>query len=183
VARLNSNQMDVSIGRRLKLRRLERSLSQARLGEFLGVSFQQIQKYEKGVNSISASRLHAIAGALDIDIGYFFERGALAYWDKRSVQATVLEKVGPDIADFVVSQEGIALNLAFRRLGNDKVRGRILAMIEALGSAFARRLEGEAGHRVGTVGENEAEGQAAGQDRAAGQNGAIRDDDAGDSLA
>jgi transcriptional regulator with XRE-family HTH domain len=65
--------VDMWIGRRVRSRRLELGLSQERLAELLGVTFQQVQKYEKGVNRIAASRLFDISAALDASIDYFFE--------------------------------------------------------------------------------------------------------------
>ncbi len=61
------------MGRRIGLRRVEIGLSQSELGEKLGVSFQQVQKYEKGVNRVGASRLQLIAEALGVDVTFFYE--------------------------------------------------------------------------------------------------------------
>lgn len=66
------NAIDRHIGKRLRERRLEIGMSQERLAELLGVTFQQVQKYEKGVNRIAASRLFDISRALDVEIAYFF---------------------------------------------------------------------------------------------------------------
>jgi len=68
-----ANRIDFHVGMRLRARRLEIGMSQERLAQRLGVAFQQVQKYESGRNRISASRLHQIACALDVPIGYFFE--------------------------------------------------------------------------------------------------------------
>lgn len=68
-----ANDVDAHLGRRVRQRRLELNMSQERLAELLGVTFQQIQKYEKGFNRIAASRLYAMTRALDVDITYFFE--------------------------------------------------------------------------------------------------------------
>jgi transcriptional regulator with XRE-family HTH domain len=70
--------MDRLIGKRVRERRLEIGMSQEGLATLLGVTFQQVQKYEKGVNRVAASRLYDIAKALDVEIGYFFERGPTA---------------------------------------------------------------------------------------------------------
>ena len=64
---------DIEMGRRISLRRVEIGLSQSELGEKLGVSFQQVQKYEKGVNRVGASRLQLIAEALGVDVTFFYE--------------------------------------------------------------------------------------------------------------
>lgn len=68
-----TNAVDTHIGRRLRHRRLEIGMSQEQLAESLGVTFQQIQKYEKGVNRVAASRLYDITKALEVEITYFFE--------------------------------------------------------------------------------------------------------------
>ena len=66
------NETDVLVGTRVRIRRVELGLSQTQLANALGVTFQQVQKYEKGTNRIGASRLHAIAGVLRVPVSYFF---------------------------------------------------------------------------------------------------------------
>lgn len=68
-----TNAIDRHVGERLRLRRLELGISQQDLGEHLRITFQQVQKYEKGTNRIAASRLFEIAYALDVPVGYFYE--------------------------------------------------------------------------------------------------------------
>ncbi|GAN78876.1 helix-turn-helix domain-containing protein [Acidocella aminolytica] len=70
-----ANLIDEQIGQRFRLRRTAVGLTQADLAKLLGVTFQQIQKYERGINRISASRLYEAAKHLDISISYFFESG------------------------------------------------------------------------------------------------------------
>src|ERR1700723_365670 len=69
---------DIELGKRIRLRRVEQKISQAELGEQLGVSFQQVQKYEKGINRVGAARLQQIATALDVPVTFFYDgtRGA-----------------------------------------------------------------------------------------------------------
>jgi transcriptional regulator with XRE-family HTH domain len=64
---------DEELGKRIRLRRIEQKISQSELGDKLGVSFQQVQKYEKGVNRVGAHRLTQIASALDVPVTYFYE--------------------------------------------------------------------------------------------------------------
>src|SRR5205814_10439088 len=64
---------DIELGKRIRLRRVEQKISQAELGEKLGVSFQQVQKYEKGVNRVGAARLQQIAYALDVPVTFFYD--------------------------------------------------------------------------------------------------------------
>jgi transcriptional regulator with XRE-family HTH domain len=68
-----ANGVDRHIGEKVRQRRLEIGMSQEKLAELLGVTFQQVQKYEKGVNRIAASRLYDMTKALDVSVGYFFE--------------------------------------------------------------------------------------------------------------
>jgi transcriptional regulator with XRE-family HTH domain len=64
--------LDVQIGKRIRIRRMQLGMSQTDLAERIGVAFQQVQKYENGTNRVSASRLPNIAGALDVHVGYFY---------------------------------------------------------------------------------------------------------------
>ena len=64
---------DIEMGKRIRLRRVEQRISQAELGQKLGVSFQQVQKYEKGVNRVGAARLQQIATALDVPVTFFYD--------------------------------------------------------------------------------------------------------------
>lgn len=68
-----ADKVDLHVGKRTRKRRLEIGMSQERLAEILGITFQQVQKYEKGVNRIAASRLWYLANALDVPVGYFFK--------------------------------------------------------------------------------------------------------------
>jgi transcriptional regulator with XRE-family HTH domain len=75
------NSIDVLVGKRIRLRRLELSISQSQLAEEVGLTFQQIQKYEKGTNRVSGSRLVQIASALEVKLAYFFGQDA---WEMNS---------------------------------------------------------------------------------------------------
>ena len=93
------NVIDFQVGARLRTRRKQLGMTQSHLGEALGITFQQIQKYERGANRVSASTLYEIATILEVDIGYFFEgakplkRGASA--DEDPIRAFVLSREGP----------------------------------------------------------------------------------------
>jgi transcriptional regulator with XRE-family HTH domain len=87
-----ANQIDVHVGRRVRLRRTLKGISQEKLGERLGLTFQQIQKYERGVNRIGASRLFEISRILDVPIGYFFEEMPT------EIAASVMGVEGNDVA-------------------------------------------------------------------------------------
>jgi transcriptional regulator with XRE-family HTH domain len=99
-------------------------MSQERLGELLGLTFQQIQKYEKGSNRIGASRLFDIAKVLDVSIQYFFEgyEGA----------ASVLNAESCTITNILQSKDGVDLSRAFARITQSSERRAIVALVEAL---------------------------------------------------
>ena len=137
------NPIDVHVGTRVKERRTQLGLSQEKLGEALGVTFQQVQKYEKGTNRISASRMQTMAETLHVPIGHFFEgapvegegfavapgpRGALA----DSISQAPLAGGG---ADAIMSSEGTRLNRAFVRIGDPEVRRRLVDLVCAVADA------------------------------------------------
>lgn len=120
------NQIDVLVGSRLRLRRLTLGFSQGKLADGLGITFQQVQKYEKGTNRIGASRLMAISEILQVRPEYFFQDD-----EGRLPQAAV--NIEPDeIASFIRSSEGIALNRAFVQVMDPAVRKKIVALAKAL---------------------------------------------------
>jgi transcriptional regulator with XRE-family HTH domain len=102
-------------------------MSQEKLGEQLGITFQQIQKYEKGTNRIGASRLQNIASVLSVPVGFFFDgapgQGSAGAADSKS---------GSYVVDFLSSSEGLQLNRAFVRISDSKVRRRIVDLVRAL---------------------------------------------------
>jgi len=104
-------------------------ISQERLGESLGITFQQIQKYEKGTNRVGASRLQAIASILNAPVSFFFE-GAPS--EEREAVAGLSEEGTAYVADFLNSSEGIQLNRAFVKITDPKVRRRVLDLVKAL---------------------------------------------------
>lgn len=121
------NPIDVHVGGRIRLRRNMLGMSQERLGEQLGITFQQVQKYEKGTNRVGASRLQAISSILEVPAAYFFENAPGA-------AATGLEEEHQPnyVVDFLSSSEGLKLNRAFVRISDPKVRGRIIDLVRAL---------------------------------------------------
>lgn len=125
------NTIDIHVGSRVRLRRMMIGMSQEKLGEKLGLTFQQVQKYEKGTNRIGASRLHHMAEILGVPVQFFFE-------DMPGRQAGAAEhgfaepETTPYVLDFVSSAEGLQLNRAFTRIGNPVVRRRLLELIKSL---------------------------------------------------
>ncbi|WP_418160869.1 helix-turn-helix domain-containing protein [Benzoatithermus flavus] len=122
-------------------------LSQERLGELLGVSYQQIQKYERGVNRIGSSRLHALSRILEVPVAYFFEDGMPAA-SIPSLPAGLEEGAAAFLFDAALAQSADAvaaegremqeLVRAFRRIGDPQVRRRLLELARALAAAFDR---------------------------------------------
>jgi transcriptional regulator with XRE-family HTH domain len=125
----SSNMIDAYVGARLRMRRVMLGMSQSTLGKHLGVTFQQIQKYEKGANRISASRLQQTARVLEVSPSYFFE-GAPA----QQTNATGLAEDSQQsfVVDFLATAEGVHLNRAFLRIADPKVRRRIVDLVVSL---------------------------------------------------
>jgi len=117
--------IDVIVGKRIRLRRLQLSLSQTDLGQKLGVAFQQVQKYEKGTNRVSCSRLYDISKILDVPVTYFFSSSGDAG----------LEVVVTEQFDVPELKDGFRLMSAFRQIQNNAVRKNIIALVETVATA------------------------------------------------
>src|SRR3954451_16270686 len=123
-----ANAIDKHVGSRLRMRRLMLGMSQEKLGEAFGLTFQQVQKYEKGMNRISASRLQQAAQILDVSVPFFFE-GAPGGHE--------LSKTAPSPAyvnEFVSSEDGLRLIEAFMRITRPAVRHRIVSLVREIGA-------------------------------------------------
>jgi transcriptional regulator with XRE-family HTH domain len=127
----SSNIVDVYVGARLRMRRTMLGMSQSKLGALLGVTFQQIQKYEKGANRISASRLQHTARVLEVAPGYFFEGAPAQSAEPGFAEASQQSYV----VDFLASTEGLQLNRAFLRVRDPRVRRRIVDLVISLAAA------------------------------------------------
>lgn len=122
--------IDRRIGQRLKSRRLELGISQERLADLLGVTFQQIQKYEKGVNRVAASRLFDIAAALDVPIAHFFEGlSRNAEGDAHGVAEGGREDL---LYDTLATPDGLELLTLYGSIRNTRVRRRIIELVRVL---------------------------------------------------
>jgi transcriptional regulator with XRE-family HTH domain len=113
------------------MRRMMVGMSQEKLGEALGLTFQQVQKYEKGTNRISASRLQQISETLNIPLAYFFKGAPVAEGALNGGFAESAPEEGY-ASDFVMTAEGLSLNRAFARITDAKVRKRIVDLIVTL---------------------------------------------------
>ncbi|APG88177.1 helix-turn-helix domain-containing protein [Sinorhizobium americanum] len=122
--------IDIHVGNRIRLRRLALDWSQTKLGEALDVSFQQVQKYEKGLNRVGASRLQRAAEVLSVPVSYFFEGGPESTNAAEHNGAAVTSS--DEMLQFLATEEGVALNRAFARLNDPQVRRKIVALVKAL---------------------------------------------------
>jgi transcriptional regulator with XRE-family HTH domain len=125
------NPIDKYVGSRVRMRRLMLNMSQGKLGDALGLTFQQVQKYEKGTNRIGASRLHKISDILQVPVSFFFD-GAPA--TPRNSSGKALAVSPAYISDFLASADGISLTKAFVSIGDRKLRRRIVELVEQIAS-------------------------------------------------
>jgi transcriptional regulator with XRE-family HTH domain len=123
------NPTDKYVGSRVRMRRLMLGMSQDKLADALGLTFQQVQKYEKGTNRISASRLQAISQTLDTPVHFFFEGGPQSakggHGSGESCSPTY-------VTDFLATSDGLTLVAAFVRIKDASLRRSIVRMVEAI---------------------------------------------------
>jgi transcriptional regulator with XRE-family HTH domain len=127
------NPVDTHVGSRVRLRRMLLGMSQERLGESMGLTFQQVQKYEKGVNRIGASRLFQISKILDVPVQFFFEEAP--HTDGGAARGMAEPESETFILEFLNSREGLELNRAFVKIGDSKVRKSVVDLVRALGAS------------------------------------------------
>lgn len=125
------NPIDIHVGSRIRLRRNMLGMSQEKLGESLGITFQQIQKYEKGTNRVGASRLQAIAAVLQVPVSFFFEDAP----GPDAANGLSEDSSTSYVVDFLNSSEGLQLNRAFVQITDQKVRRKVIDLVRALGNA------------------------------------------------
>src|SRR5262245_13803825 len=125
----SGNPIDKHVGSRVRMRRMMLGMSQTKLGEALGITFQQVQKYEKGTNRIGASRLQHIGHILQVPVPFFFEGSPHV----PAGSATKGRSLPPDqFADFMATRDGLALAKSFMRINSIQVRRRIVALVEEI---------------------------------------------------
>ena len=129
VPKKQANSIDAQVGNRVRLRRMLVGMSQEKLGEMLGLTFQQVQKYEKGVNRIGAGRLYHVAQILGVPVSYFYEDVV-----EQSPAASPIanDRATPSAVEFLSSSEGMQLTLAFMRIREPKVRRRVIDLVKSL---------------------------------------------------
>ena len=121
--------VDKHVGSRVRMRRSMLGISQTKLANGLGITFQQVQKYESGTNRVSASRLQHISSFLEVPIPFFFE-GLPRYSNtsKRTADAPSTTYV----SDFLATSDGLSLAKAFVQIADAKLRRRIVRLVEAI---------------------------------------------------
>jgi transcriptional regulator with XRE-family HTH domain len=123
------NPIDKHVGSRVRMRRMMLAMSQEKLGDALGLTFQQVQKYEKGTNRIGASRLQQISLILQVPVSFFFE-GAPAPAGKSFEPGDAPSPAY--VTDFLATTDGLTLVKAFMRIPNAKLRRRIVDLVEEM---------------------------------------------------
>lgn len=128
------NPADAHVGARIRMRRMILGISQEKLGATLGVTFQQVQKYEKGATRVGAGRLLEIANYLDVPVSYFFET-AVPEGLKIQGANTTAAPVTNEFDQFVKSSEGIKLNNAFLGIQDPAIRRHLLDLVVSMSRA------------------------------------------------
>lgn len=128
------NPVDVHVGARIRLRRKVLKMSQEKLGERLGVTFQQVQKYERGANRVGASRLWKISEVLDVPVSYFYEGLSTEYGGQSDNPALLAAEPdqSPLVYEFINSSDGVSLAKAVLQIKNKAVRRQILELARSL---------------------------------------------------
>ena len=128
------NPIDVHVGSRVRFRRMLLGMSQEKLAEKLGLTFQQIQKYEKGINRIGASRLFDLAQVLSVPVQFFYEEVPGNGAEATPILPQGFAEAGPEnsIVEFLKSRDGLELNKAFVRIQDVKARRAIVDLVRSL---------------------------------------------------
>jgi transcriptional regulator with XRE-family HTH domain len=134
IAKKAPNPTDKHVGSRVRMRRMMLGMSQEKLGDALGLTFQQVQKYEKGTNRIGASRLQQIAHILQVQVSFFFEGAPVAMAGARP--DGLAEAPSPAyVSDFLATSDGLALTKSFMKIRDAKLRRRIVDLVEQIASS------------------------------------------------
>jgi transcriptional regulator with XRE-family HTH domain len=128
------NPVDRYVGSRVRMRRIMLGMSQEKLGDALGLTFQQVQKYEKGTNRVGASRIQQISEILQVPVSSLFEGGPSGTTNTEEFS----EGTSPAyVSDFLATSEGLALTRAFTRITDAKLRRSIVDLVEQIAAREA----------------------------------------------
>lgn len=127
-----SNPIDIHVGSRVRLRRMLLGMSQEKLGEKMGLTFQQIQKYEKGSNRIGASRLYQISQILEVPVQFFFDDAPIPAGRSDDYTGFGEPKMENFLYEFISTRDGLELIRAFVRIQDPKVRKRVVDLVRTL---------------------------------------------------
>jgi transcriptional regulator with XRE-family HTH domain len=123
------NPIDKHVGSRVRMRRMMLDMSQTTLGDALGITFQQVQKYEKGTNRISASRLQSVCHVLQVPVTFFFDGAP----QTGVMPASSERQPSPNrLTDFMATRDGLSLAKAFMRISDVQLRRRIVNLVEEI---------------------------------------------------
>jgi transcriptional regulator with XRE-family HTH domain len=131
MAKKAPNPIDKHVGSRVRMRRMMLSMSQEKLGDALGLTFQQVQKYEKGTNRIGASRLQQISHILQVPVSFFFE-GAPTSPGQGGIGGMGEAPSPAYVSDFLATSDGLSLTKSFMRIKNSKLRRKIVDLVEQI---------------------------------------------------
>lgn len=118
------NPTDVHVGSKIRMQRNLASMTQSSLGNAIGVTFQQVQKYEKGTNRVGASRLQQIAEVLNVPVSIFFDESG-------STDSTLNEN-SQGVMDFLATKQGLDLNRSFMKIKDPKIKDKAVQLIKAI---------------------------------------------------
>jgi transcriptional regulator with XRE-family HTH domain len=127
------NPIDAHVGTRVRLRRMLLGMSQEKLGEHLGLTFQQVQKYEKGVNRIGASRLFDLSRVLGVPVQFFYDEAPTDIAETAPVPGFAERPTETYVIEFLSTREGLELNKAFVKITDPRVRRSVVELVRALG--------------------------------------------------
>jgi transcriptional regulator with XRE-family HTH domain len=131
------NPIDVHVGSRVRFRRMLLGMSQEKLGERLGLTFQQVQKYEKGINRIGASRLFDLSQVLGVPVQFFYEEAPATEPSRLMIDGFAEKPEESSIVEFLRSRDGLELNKAFVRIADAKARRAIVDLVRSLANEEA----------------------------------------------
>lgn len=130
------NPVDIHVGSRVRLRRMLVGLSQEKLGDSMGLTFQQIQKYEKGVNRIGASRLFKLSEVLEVPVQFFFE--GMPSIGRSANPGMAEPNTDAFLYEFLNTRDGLELNRAFIKVGDANVRRSVIDLVRSLGRSASK---------------------------------------------